>query len=84
MTAQQKMKKSMRKIVWRTGGWSIGRELLARGFNLDDTIIGIDTTDHINGYGGNDTLIGMGGADRMRWRLIAANDVATKAWRVAA
>ncbi len=38
-------------------------ELLARGFDLDgtdldETIVGTNTTDRINGYGGNDTLLG--------------------------
>ena len=44
----------------------------------------IASTDRIHGLDGNDTLIGMGGAGRMRWRLIAANDETAKAWRIAA
>lgn len=38
-------------------------ELLARGFDLDDTITGTNISDRINGLGGNDTLNGGAGSD---------------------
>lgn len=79
----EKMKKSIRKIERRTRGrdtTNMGDDYLDGGAD-DDVIYGNEGNDILIGGKGIDTLEGN---DRMRWRLIAANDEASRTWRIAA
>ncbi|MDP1635517.1 MAG: hypothetical protein Q8L69_12655 [Gallionellaceae bacterium] len=69
---------------------TVGNDVID-GKGGDDALSGIAGDDHIEGgigsdviQGGLGALIGLRGAGRMRWRLIAANDEVSHTWRVAA